>query len=45
MGKSRRYSNGTVSTPSKGGGVTYVKPVAKPRTVHTTDWVNRNRKK
>lgn len=45
MSKSERDSNGTVYTKSKGGGVTYVKPVAKPRTMHTTDWVNRNRKK
>jgi len=34
MGKSYRDSNGTVFTPSKGGGVTVVKPIAKlqPRT-------------
>lgn len=45
MGKSRRDSNGTVFTPSTGGGVTVVKPIAKPPTTHTTDWVKRNYKK
>lgn len=45
MSKTTRDSNGTTYTQSTGGGVTYVKPVNKPRTVHTTDWVNRNLKK
>lgn len=42
MGKSYRDSNGTVFTPSKGGGNTDVKKVGQPRTTHTTDWVKRN---